>query len=174
MRGLVFTWFEGQKVVVERAMYVSSPDGKVGAHNATASAYACTDWYLPEGCTSYGFDEWILVMNPDTEYWADVQLTFLTPGGQVNGPSVTLPPVSRASFNVNEYVSGDVATKVTSDGYVVCERSVYAGGGSGMAGAHSSMGVLAPDVHERSDGLSAGHLPPGQISNLRSGYLEKH
>ena len=167
---MVFTWYEGQNVVVERAMYVRSPDGKTGAHNAPASAYACTDWYLPEGCTSQGFDEWVLVMNPDVEYWADVQLTFLTPGGAVNGPSVSLPPVSRATFNVNDYVSGDVATKVTSDGYVVCERSVYAGGAYGKEGAHSSMGVLAPYVHERPGGFSAGQLPPGQISNLRSSY----
>ena len=167
---MVFTWYEGQKVVVERAMYVRSPDGKTGAHNAPATAYACTDWYLPEGCTLYGFDEWVLVMNPDAEYWADVRLTFLTPGGPVNGPSVTLPPVSRVSFNVNDYVSGDVATKVESDGYVVCERSVYADGASGKAGAHSSMGVLAPYVHERSGGFSSGRMPSEQISNLRSAF----
>lgn len=139
---LVLTEEEGQKVVVERALYVSTPDGKRGAHNAPGSVYGGRKWCMPEGATWPGFDEWVLVMNPDAELAAEVRLTFMTGSGPVAGPTATLPPASRKTFHVNDYVSGDVSTFVESDGFVVCERAMYVRTGDGKNGSHCSLGVI--------------------------------
>jgi len=138
---VVQTADESQKVVVERAMYISSPDGKRGSHNAPASAYASKDWLLTEGCTSPGYDEWVLVMNPNRND-THVKLTFMTPQGQVAGPTALVPANGRVSLHVNDYVSGDVATLVTGDYYVVAERSMYISPPSGKSGATCSLGVV--------------------------------
>ncbi len=175
---MVLTDRDDQAVVVERAMYIRAAGGKLGSHNSVGSIYGSTGWYLPEGCTSPGFDEWVLVMNPEKEESAGVRLTFMTPGGLVNGPYATVPPASRKTFHVNEYVTGDVSTMVESDGYVVCERSMYVRTGDGKAGATCSLGLLASYIQA---GGSAGGSGGGmsapmtvkQVSRLRSQYLSR-
>lgn len=150
---VVLTRSEDQRVVAERSMYVSS-NGRRGAHNAPGSIYAATGWLLPEGCTAPGFDEWVLVMNPgDTE--ANVQLEFMTAEGSITGPGAVLPALTRRTFHVNDYCSGDVSTKVTSDRRVIAERAMYIATGDGKAGATSSLGVPSTWVIG-SSGSSAG------------------
>jgi hypothetical protein len=168
---MVFSDAEGQEIVVERAMYVSTADGKAGAHNSPGSIYMSTDWYLPEGCTSPGFDEWVLVMNPDTEASANVQLTFMTPEGPMPGPGAVVGPCARKTFHINDYYEGDVSTRVEADGYVVCERAMYVDT-PGMCGAHCSLGVMSAYVGRGSgsSGRSASALPPETVSSLRSAY----
>ncbi|MHB8894995.1 MAG: C1 family peptidase [Candidatus Geothermincolia bacterium] len=140
---MVFTDAEGQAVVVERAQYISSPDGKRGSHNSLGSIYSSKDWLLPEGCTYAGFDEWVLVMNPDSQRTAEVSLTFMTQQGEVQGPTASLPPASRVSFHVNGYVTGEVSTRVTSPEYVIAERAMYMNTPQGKQGATCSLGVPA-------------------------------
>ena len=54
----------------------------------------------------------------------------MTDNGAVPGPSETLDPNSRMTFNVAETVSTyEVSTKVTSNIPVVVERAVYGDGG---------------------------------------------
>ena len=161
---------EDQEIVVERAMYINTPEGKVGAHNSPGSVYISTGWYLPEGCTSLGFDEWVLVMNPDPDITANVQLTFMTPEGPLTGPATTLAPGARESFNINNYYVGDVSTKVESDQYVVSERAMYVGTPDGKCGAHCSLGVLAAFVSQGSGGSGASALPAEMLSTLRERY----
>ena len=122
-------------------MYISSPDGKRCSHNVPASAYASKYWLLTEGCTSPGYDEWVLVMNPNRND-THVKLTFMTTQGQVAGPTALVPANGRVSLHVNDYVSGDVATLVTGDYYVVAERSMYISPPSGKSGATCSLGVV--------------------------------
>jgi hypothetical protein len=169
---LVYTEQDDQEVVVERAMYIAARDGKLGAHNAGGSVYISGGWYLPEGCTWPGFDEWVLVMNPDPYNPAGVQLTFMTPKGVVNGPSVILAPASRQSFHVNDYFTGDVSTRVESDGYVIAERSMYMSPTYGKAGATCSLGMLAAYL-SKPGGAYSTPLAAGQISQLRALYLPR-
>jgi hypothetical protein len=145
---MVFTDSEDQAVVAERAMYIASPDGKRGAHNAPGSVYAAQQWLLPEGCTSPGFDEWVLVMNPYTDATANVQLTFMTPQGEVQGPSASVAPASRVTFHVNDYVTGDVSTRISSRGYVVAERAMYMNSYQGKSGATCSLGIFTSTQSE--------------------------
>ncbi|MBK5092663.1 MAG: hypothetical protein JJE48_03995, partial [Actinobacteria bacterium] len=171
---MIFTESEDEKVVVERAMYINTPDGKRGAHNAPGSEYASTSWYLPEGCTLPGFDEWVLVVNPDTEENAFVQLTFMTPGGPVKGPSGILPPATRATCHVNDFVRGSVSTKVESEGYVVCERAMYINTYDGKGGATDSLGVLASSLGQTAGSSVAGRGTKDEpVLRLRPRYLQK-
>jgi len=172
---LVFTDEAGQDVVVEMAMYIATAEGKLGAHNSRGSVFMSTNWYLPEGCTADGFDEWVLVMNPDTENSADVQLTLMTPEGPVAGPTAMLPPASRETFHINDCYIGDVSTQVQSTNkvMVVCERAMYVGTPDGKSGAHCSLGVLASDVDQGSSGSGACQLPAETLSSLRSRYRNR-
>ena len=132
-----------QPIVVERSMYWN---GRAGGSNSVGTAYLSTDWMLPEGSTNGSFETWILLENPDTENAAQVNLTFMTDKGPVNGPSATLAPMTRQSFNVANYVpkTWSVSTKVSSDNYIVAERSMY---WANRKGGHNSLGIIAPSSH---------------------------
>ncbi len=126
-------------VVCERSMYGGD---RTWGHNSIGTSMPSETWYLPEGCSEGGMETWVLVQNPGDEE-VEAQLTFHTGGGEVEGPSGAIPPRSRQSFRVNDFVdSFHVSTLVTASGDVVCERSMY---GGGRTWAHNSIGVIAPD-----------------------------
>lgn len=156
---LVLTGGEGQAVVAERAMYVRTADGKLGTHNSTGSMYSSSGWFLPEGATWPGFEEWVLVMNPAAGNAVWVELTFMTENGVVPGPRAQVPARSRRTFRVNDYVIGNVSTMVMSDSYVVCERSMYISTADGKRGAHCSLGLLGAYVPPGAGGAAASPAP---------------
>ena len=100
-------------ICVERAVYVNTADGKWGSHDSVGTQIMSTIWYLAEGCTLPGYDEWVLVMNPNSET-ATIQVTFNTPSQQVIGPILTLEPWTRKTVHVNEFVpNNSVSTKAS-------------------------------------------------------------
>ncbi len=129
-------------VFAERAMYMNTPDGKRGAHDSIGSSTPAPEWYLPEGCTRPGFDEWVLIMNPnETGTW--VRVLFLTPSGIGAVREMGMNPQSRATVHVNEVVPGnDVSVTVVSlDGAgILAERAMYMNTPDGKRGAHDSLG----------------------------------
>lgn len=125
-------------VFVERAMYW---DGRVEGHDSTGTAAGATEWYLADGHTADGFETWIEILNPGASS-ASAQITYFTPGGQVEGPGIEVPAYSRRTVFASDAVPGsDVAARVTSDARVVVERSMY---WDGRRGGSGSMGVKAP------------------------------
>ena len=121
-------------VIAERAMYGS---GRTWAHGCAGLSTTGTNWYLAEGCTGPGFETWILVQNPTGEP-VDVELLYLTGTGPVPGPSATLPPYSRRTFDVRETVrTWDVSTRVVASRPVIVERAMY---GENRRWAHDSFG----------------------------------
>jgi hypothetical protein len=126
-------------VIAERAMYGG---GRTWGHDSVGVTTPASSWYLAEGCTNGGFETWVLVQNPN-DAPADVSLTYMTTGGQVAGPSVTLAPNSRQTFDVADRVPNnwEVSTRVTSNRGVIAERAMY--GGSRTWG-HDSVGVSSP------------------------------
>ena len=109
-------------------------------------------WYLAEGCTGESargtFDTWVLVQNPGDSS-AGVQLTFMTSGGAQNGPSLNVPPGSRTSVRVADFVpdTWDVSTELTSDRPVIAERSIYWNAPACFRQAASdSIGVTSPST----------------------------
>jgi nitrogen fixation protein FixH len=117
-------------------------EGKVS--NAVPFSVVASTWYLAEGCTAGGFETWILVQNPNKST-ATVNITYMTPEGNVAGPTVTLPPDTRQTFNVADTVPGawQVSARVTADRPVIAERSMY---GGGRAWGTESVGVESPSL----------------------------
>lgn len=143
---LVFTDAENQEIAVERTMYISTPDGRRGSHNETGTVFGDACWYLPEGCTLEGFDEWILVMNPDPDNSVTVYVSFMSPNGFAGLVPETLPPGSRKTIHANTYTHDSISTEVkiiessASDPMVMCERAMYINT-SDKFGATDSLGV---------------------------------
>ena len=127
-------------VVVERAMYWG---GMRGGHDSCASPAPSRTWFLAEGSTLFGFDEWVMLGNPAGKA-TNVKLTYMTPDGAVAGPGLSLPAGSRRTVHVNEDLQcAEVSVKVESDEPIVAERSMYWNKGTGRAG-HCALGVTQP------------------------------
>ena len=125
-------------VVVERCIYIN---GMATGHSSIGVTEMAAEWYLPEGSTGGDFETWILVMNPN-QLQATVSLTYMTEDGPVIGPSSTLGPFQRDTFNVADTVPStwSVSTRVTSNQPVIAERAMY---WNNRQGAHDSIGVTS-------------------------------
>lgn len=112
-----------QAVIAERAVYWN---GRIEGHDSIGVSEAAEDWALAEGSTGSGFETWILVQNPNSQD-AEINITFMTPDGQVQGPSDTIPANSRKSYNVAETLDreAEISTLVSSDIPVIAERAMY-------------------------------------------------
>ncbi len=66
MVSTLVTSVDGGQIIAERAMYMyRTIDGKWGSHDSVGILTPSSVWYLPEGYTGPGFDEWVLVQNPN-------------------------------------------------------------------------------------------------------------
>jgi serine protease len=129
-----------QRVIAERSMYW---DGMRGGHASIATNSPAQEWYLAEGSTDWGFDEYVLLGNPGNTT-AHVRLTYMTPGGPVLRAPVSVPAGSRVTVNVNADLPGeDVSVKATADCGIVVERSMYWNNGTGKGG-HCQIAVPQP------------------------------
>ncbi len=131
----------GGDVVCERAMYGNE---RTWATDSIGTRTPASTWYLAEGSTGEGFETWVLVQNPgDAEVTVDLTLT--TSSGELKPEGlqgVSIPAVSRRSFNLNDFVTDyDVSTVVSASGPVVAERSMY---GNDRAWGTCSIGTAAP------------------------------
>ena len=125
-------------VFVERAMYWSE---RAEGHTATGTAAGSREWYLAEGCTGFGFETWITVLNPGQQE-TTVNARFLGEDGGVKETGLVVPALSRRNVRVNDWVSAaNVSTLLTSQDPVVAEVSMY---GSGRRSGTCSMGAKAP------------------------------
>ncbi len=119
-----------------------TPTSRTWAHDSIGAPNTAKSWYLAEGCTGGDFETYVLVQNPGP-LAADVDLTFMTPMGVKAGPSESLPPKSRKTYNVAQYAPGEweVSTRITSNRDIIAERAMY---GNGRAWAHDSIGTSTP------------------------------
>jgi len=112
-------------VVAERAMYGGN---RTWGHDSIGVSRPAATWYLAEGCTHSGFETWVLVQNPNIAS-AKIRISYMTSKGLVHGPSVTLPPSSRKTFNVAATVpdAWEVSTMIESTNGVpvIAERAMY-------------------------------------------------
>ncbi len=128
-----------QPVIVERAMY--RYDREVGHDTAGTPALSRT-WYLAEGTTAWGFDEWVLLQNPGTAP-ATVAVEFMKADGTIVPYGVVLAPRSRRSIHVNEVpgcAAADLSARISSDRPIICERAMYWNGAGKQAG-HVTLGT---------------------------------
>ncbi len=128
-----------QPVIAERAMYFNY-QGRDGGHDSIGVTSPANTWYLAEGYTGSGFDEYVLIQNPGPN-WANPTVTFLLPNGSTKSQSYSLPPNSRHTIHVDQIVpDSSVSTKIYSDGQpVIAERAMYFDY-NGNRGGHASIG----------------------------------
>ncbi len=129
-------------VVVERSMYFNY-GGRTGGHAAMGAVDTATSWYFPEGFTSGNFDEYVLVLNPNSGT-ANVTLNLLFGGGGIEAYTYRVDAHSRFTIHVNDLQpDAAVSARVDSDKPVVAERAMYFDY-FGIDGGSDSMGVSAP------------------------------
>ena len=135
----------GVGVIVERAMYRTSGGiDWVAAHASIGATSTSETWYLAEGATLNGFDEWVCIQNPNNSA-ADVTVTFMKSDGTTEILNIEIGATSRYTIHVNDYVPNEsVSTKVESTNGVgvIAERAMYrTTGGIEWACAHASIGA---------------------------------
>ncbi len=146
------TAIDGGSVMAERAMYMyGTVDGKWGAHDSIGIMTPSPVWYLPEGATYYGFDEWVLIQNPNNVP-VKTRVQFLGRGGVAKEFVTEIGANRRYSVHVNEYVpNSEISTRVESLTVVgketlpiFAERAMYMATADGKRGAHGSIGLSTP------------------------------
>jgi hypothetical protein len=129
-----------QPVVCERAMYW---DNRRGGHDSIGAVRGSKTWYLAEGSGAWGFETWLLLQNP-TSSAAKVNVKYMTAAGLLTQPTFIMPPNSRETILVNDWVGRlDTSILVASDNEVIAERAMYWDNGTGKAG-QETIGVTAP------------------------------
>ena len=122
----------GVGIVAERVMYRNSGgiDWSMG-HCSVGVTQPNSAWYLAEGSTE-GFDEWVLMQNPNDEE-AEVLVTFMrSEGRQPVERELTLEANSRTTIHVNAVLPEEsISTKVESTNgvSVIAERAMYRNSG---------------------------------------------
>jgi hypothetical protein len=139
-------------VAPERSMYRYS---RREGHDSVGTNLPSNDYYLSEGSTAWGFTTYVLVQNPNADV-TDVTLTYMTPSGEVAGPSFTMQPNSRETVRVNDALqNSDFSTHVRGSLPIIAERAMYWGEGTPAGEAcHDSIGLAAPHT--------TFYLPGGQ------------
>ncbi|HEY5493887.1 MAG TPA: hypothetical protein VIK15_04770 [Candidatus Anoxymicrobiaceae bacterium] len=122
-------------VVCERSMYWG---GRVEGHDSIGVPAPSNTWFLAEGCTDYGFEEYVCIQNPGTKN-STVNITYNTPAGPRKRAPLAVAALSRKTIKVNDDVpASDVSTTVNATQPVVAERSMYWGS---RRGGHDSIGT---------------------------------
>ena len=126
-------------VVVERAQYLNNMTA------GTCSIGACSPsntWYLAEGYTDQGFEDWVLIQNPQSTS-NNVTVTFMERNGSNTIKQWLLPPKSRFTILVDNYLpASEVSVKVRSESPVLVERAMY---WNNRSDGHDSIGTPTPD-----------------------------
>jgi len=127
-----------QEVVCERSMYWG---GRIEGTDSIGVRAPNTKWYLAEGCTNYGFEEYVSLQNPGNSN-AAVEITYNTSKGPKARPTVPVAAHTRRTILVNNDVpADDVSVTVKSDKPIVAERSMY---WDNKRGGHDSIGTDSP------------------------------
>lgn len=98
-------------------------------------------WYLAEGYTGGGFEEYICVGNPNS-WETKVIVTYMIEGQENQESEFTMQPRSRTTINVNEAIGPDKNVSAMVEGYhgdsIIVERAMY---WNGRRGGHCAAAV---------------------------------
>lgn len=113
-------------IMAERPMYFKYKGQITGGHVVVGATEPDTHFFLAEGTTRAGFQEYLCLLNPG-ETDADVTLRYMFTDGTIKEVSVNVPAKSRHTVDVNADVGPDkdVAIEITSDQPIVVERPMY-------------------------------------------------
>lgn len=134
-------------VILAALMIVAVIPGALAAGDPMGAVAPCSQWFLPEGSTDWGFDCYITIENP-SPLVVQVDMTFMTGSTPVVVPNMELPASSQTMINPREFIGNkDFSTKVVShEGYpIAVDREMFwTGEGAPTEGAHGSIGVTGP------------------------------
>ena len=131
----------GLPIVVERPMYFNYHNKWTGGSVDAAVPETSKTWYLAEGATQPGFEEWISLMNPNSTP-SQVTLTYMFKGGGTQQQVIDMKPTSRETILVNDVVgpNKDVSTKVEATEPIIAERPMYFLYHGAWSGGHTQVG----------------------------------
>ena len=117
---------QNETIAVDRTMSWTGPGAaSPGAHCSVGVVAPATAWYLPEGCSAFGFETWTLVENPN-DLDTSVSILYMT---EENGPMQfdrVVPAHTRATYSMIADIGAQNASiEVGSSLPVVAERSMY-------------------------------------------------
>jgi hypothetical protein len=120
------TCVQGKTIAVDRTMMWTGPGApSPEAHNSVGVTSPETTWYLPEGCSGYGFETWTLVENPNNES-TDISLVYMIEGVGPKQINRVVPAHARATYSMLADIGQQNASvEVGSSLPVVAERSMY-------------------------------------------------
>jgi len=136
-----------QPIIVERPMYFNYHQAYDGGSTGSGVADLSKVWYLAEGATQPGFEEWISLMNPGS-LANKVKITYMFPGGGTQVQTVSMAPTSRETVLVNNAVgpNKDVSAKVEAEQPIIAERPMYFMYHGAWSGGDSQVGATAPNT----------------------------
>ncbi len=129
-------------VIPERAMYRNN---RREGHDSIGTTKPARDYYLAEGTSAWGFTTYVLIQNPNNSN-VDVTVTYMTESGPVPQPTFNMPPNSRKTIRVNDFLPNtDFSTRVRGSKPIIAERAMYWGEGTSLGEAcHDSIGLPHP------------------------------
>jgi hypothetical protein len=136
----------GEPIAVDRTMFwMGGPgteeDQVMETHSSVAVDTLSTQWYLPEGSSSWGFETWLTVQNPGPA--ATCNIRYMIEGAASVVFPKTLPANSRKTFNMKDDIGEHDASILVSCPAqpVVAEVSMYR---NSRREGTCSIGAVAP------------------------------
>lgn len=117
---------QGKTIAVDRTMSwtgtgAASPEG----HSSIGVTAPTKTWYMPEGCSAFGFETWLTVQNPNAGE-ATCQVTYMIEGEAPVTKTKKVPGRSRATYNMFDDIGEKSASiRITSSIPVISERAMY-------------------------------------------------
>jgi hypothetical protein len=151
-----------QPVVVERPTYFSNfPAGQAGNIYGSASVAgvpaSTNEWMFAEGHVASGWQEYLVISNPDPTNTATVNIKLEFTGKPSQSYPLTVPSLSQVIWDVNAHASGDVSADVTSTGSgIVAEREIFfvAGSYEGATDVTGEVGSIASRTFSFAEGYT--------------------
>jgi hypothetical protein len=115
-----------RNIVAERPMYFNYRGAINDGTDALGVPEPRTTWYLAEGSTQPGFQEYLTIQNPGNAT-TNIGVTYMFPGGGTKSQGLKVAAHSRTTINVNGVVGPgkNVSVKVDSTSPVVVDRPMY-------------------------------------------------
>jgi hypothetical protein len=133
-------------LVAERPMYFDYKGSWRGGHDIVGVTMPSYSWFFAEGYTGPGFEEWLCLQNPYPQL-AEVDIFYITSGGQVYLQELSIPGNSRRTVDVNQDLGEGYEVSVaifSDDAPIVAERPMYFNYKGKWDGGHNSQGCTSP------------------------------
>jgi hypothetical protein len=119
-------------------------DLNVGEPGPSPTPGTVSTFYFAEGYTGEGFTEYLCMGNPGDEE-ANATITYMFTDGSTQQQTVTIPPRSRSTVNVNASVEAgrEVSARVEADQDIVAERPMYFTYEGAISGGHDTVGATS-------------------------------